>query len=239
MVKPPDQLPALVPQFHRLARTVPEIHFFRQTDDSVGDHRIFTAFGKATGLGDVNVRGKLTVRKTDAQGLALGVNLKLPTGDETNLLGTGAAGVQPFVVWSATVGPFSPHLNAGYTWNSSSVLAGGAQLGQARDLPDVASYSGGGAVELHPRLTLAVDVLGRFVIDGSRLFRRTFQALDGRTLLPDIGFRKGTTHELSAATGIKLNLGNRFLINANVLFRLNDQGLSDKVSPLVGVEYSF
>lgn len=223
----------------RIGTTIPEIHFFRQTDDSVGDHRLFTAFGKATGFGDVNVRGKYTIRRTGSQAMAIGVNLNLPTGDETNLLGTGAAGVQPFVVWSATAGPFSPHLNAGYTWNSSSVLAGGSQLGESRDLPDVASYSGGGAIELHPRVTLAVDVLGRFVIDGSRLFRRTFLALDGRTTLPDIGFKKGTVHELSAATGIKLNLGNRFLVNANLLFRLNDQGLGDKVSPLIGVEYAF
>jgi hypothetical protein len=130
-------------------------------------------------------------------------------------------------------------VNAGYQWNSSSTLAGGPRLGQAKDLPDVATYSAGGALEVHPRLTLAVDVLGRSVINGSRLLRRTFQGLDGRTLLPDIAFRKGTLHELSAATGFKLNIGNRLLVNGNLLFRLNSDGLSDKVSPLLGVEYAF
>ena len=29
--------------------------------------------------------------------MALGLDLRLPTGDESNLLGTGAPGVQPFL----------------------------------------------------------------------------------------------------------------------------------------------
>lgn len=223
----------------RLGTTVDEIHFFRALDGSVGNRRIFTAFGKATGVGDVTLRGKLTVKHSATQGMALGVNVKMPTGDETNLLGTGATAVQPFGVWSGTVGPFSPHVNAGYQWNGSSTLAGGSNIGQAKDLPDVATYSAGGALEVHPRFTLAIDILGRSVINGSRLSRQTFHALDGRTQLPDIRFRQGTLHELSAATGFKLNIGNRLLVNGNLLFRLNSDGLSDKVSPLLGIEYAF
>jgi len=223
----------------RLGTTIPEIHFFRATDDSAGERRIFTAFGDAAGLGDINVRAKVTVKRTARQGVALGVDARMPTGDEENLLGTGAAAVQPYAVWSASIGPFSPHVNAGYQWNGSSVLAGGTRGAQARDLPDVVRYSAGGAVELHPRLTFAVDVVGRWVIDSPRLSRQTFRALDGRSTFDDIAFRKGSLHELSAATGLKLNIVDRLLLNANLLFRLNSAGLMDKVSPLVGLEYAF
>ncbi len=223
----------------RIGTTVPEIHFFRATDDSPGDRRIFTAFGDAAGIGDINVRGKFTLRRTERQGFALGIDARMPTGNEHDLLGTGTAAVQPYAVWSAVVGPFSPHVNAGYQWNGSSILGSAPQEARARDLPDVVRYSAGGAVELHPRVTLAVDLVGRWIIDSPRLSRQTFRALDGRSEFSDIAFRKGNLHELSAATGVKLNIVDRLLLNANLLFRLNAAGLKDKVSPLVGLEYAF
>ncbi|MDX2194070.1 MAG: transporter [Gemmatimonadales bacterium] len=224
----------------RVGTTIPEQHFFRQADDTVGDTRVYTAFGEATGLGDINVRGKLALHKSRRMGLALGVDVKLPTGDEMNLLGTGSTAVQPFGVWSATLGPFSPHVNAGYRWNGPSVLGGAPGAGQQDDLPDVVVYSAGGALEVHRRLTLAVDVLGRAVLDSPRLVRETFRALNtARTPYENIGFRRQTLHELSAATGLKLNVAERLLLNANLLFRLNNQGLRDKISPLIGLEYAF
>jgi hypothetical protein len=224
----------------RLGTTVPEAHFFRMADDSVGDTRTYTAFGDATGLGDINVRGKVALTRSSRMGLAVGVDVKLPTGDEDDMLGTGATAVQPYGVWSASFGPFSPHLNAGYRWNGPSVLGGPPGAGEQEDLPDVVVYSAGGAVELHRRLTLAVDFLGRSVIDSPRLTRAVFQARNAAaTPFDDIGFRRQTLHELSAATGFKLNIAERLLINGNLLFRLNADGLRDKISPLLGLEYAF
>ena len=130
-------------------------------------------------------------------------------------------------------------MNLGYQWNGSSVLGGGAESGESRDLPDVVRYSAGAAIELHPRVTLAADVLGRWVIDSARLSAQTFHALDGVTTYPDIAFRKDSLNELSAATGLKFNIVSRLLLNANLLFRLNSAGLVDKVSPLLGFEYAF
>ncbi|MEZ5294635.1 MAG: hypothetical protein R2745_26390 [Vicinamibacterales bacterium] len=224
----------------RLGTTVEETHFFRMADDSPGDERIFTAFGDATGLGDVNLRGKATLRRTPHGGVAVGVDVKLPTGDESNLLGTGAAAVQPYAVWSDTIGTFSPHVNAGYRWNGSSVIASQSGRGLSRDLPDAAIFSAGGALEVHPRLTLALDVLGRVVFDAPRMARSTFRGLDAAgSTFPDIAFRQGTLAELNAATGFKLNMGDRLIVSGNLLFQLNAAGLRDKVSPLLGIEYTF
>ena len=36
-----------------------------------------------------------------------------------------------------------------------------------------------------------------------------------------------------------INLAGRLLLNTNVLVRLNNAGLRDKISPLVGIEYAF
>jgi hypothetical protein len=223
----------------RIGTTNPETHFFRLVDDEVGTERLFTAFGHASGPGDITIRLKQTVSKRTRQGTALGVDLRLPTGDERDLLGTGAPGVYPFMAWSGNYGAISPHINAGYQWNGESILGGDPGLGVAEDLPDVAAYSVGAVVEVHPRVTAAVDVLGRYVIDSPRLRREDFHALDGVTVLPNITFTSGSFNELSASAGLKLNIVGRLLIDLNLLVRLNSVGLRDKISPLIGLEYAF
>src|SRR5207244_2515290 len=84
----------------RLGTTNPLTHFFRQSDGEVGSERFFTAAGDASGLGDLTVRLKGTVASGRAGAAAVGLDLRLPTGDELNLLGNGAVGVRPFVVLS-------------------------------------------------------------------------------------------------------------------------------------------
>jgi hypothetical protein len=224
---------------HRIGTTIPEIHFFRAADDSIGERRIFTAFGHASGPGDITVRMKQRIRSDARSGIALGLDLRLPTGDERNLLGTGAAGAQPFAAWSANYETFSPHVNFGYQWNGSSILAGDLDSGVAESLPDVAVYAVGAVVAVHPRVTAAVDLLGRYVIDTPRVRRDEFHALDGQSIFPNITFESGDIHEVSGAVGLKINLAGRLLLNTNVLVRLNNAGLRDKISPLVGIEYAF
>jgi len=223
----------------RIGTTNPETHFFRSLEDDIGAHRRFTAFGNASGLGDVTVRLKQTVKKGATQGVALGIDLRLPTGDERNLLGTGAPGVNPFFAWSGNYGALSPHLNAGYQWNGDSLLGGEPGSGESKDLPDLAQYSAGAVIEVHPRVTAAVDVLGRYIIDSPRLRLEDFHALDNRTVYPNITFTSGSFHEVSAAAGLKINTFGRMLLDLNLLIRLNSAGLRDKISPLVGLEYAF
>jgi hypothetical protein len=223
----------------RIGTTDPTTHFFRDLDDGIGNRRIFTAFGHASGPGDLAIRLKQTVGKSTRQGMALGLDLRLPTGDEKNLLGTGAPGVQPFLVWSGNYGVVAPHLNAGYQWNGSSILGGDPGSGISADLPDLGTYSAGAVVAVHPRITAAIDVVGRYVIDSSRLQPHDFRALDGTSVFPNITFTSGSFNELSAAAGVKLNLFGRLLLDLNLLMPLDSAGLRDKVSPLIGIEYAF
>ncbi|HEU4786358.1 MAG TPA: transporter [Gemmatimonadaceae bacterium] len=223
----------------RLGTTNPLTHFFRQSNGDVGVERIFTAVGSATGIGDLLVRVKSTAYKGSSSGLALGVDLRIPTGDEMNLLGTGAPGVQPFAIWSSTYQRVSPHLNASYRWNGSSVLSGNPAEGRSADFPDQVGYAAGAEVSVGPRLTVAFDVLGAYVIRPERMQAETFHALDGHSEFPSIVFARRSMNTVSGAVGFKASLFERLLVDANLLFALDNNGLRDKVTPLIGFEYAF
>jgi hypothetical protein len=224
---------------HRLGTTNPLTHFFRQSNGDVGVRRIFTAVGSASGLGDLIVRVKQTVHKGTSNGLAAGMDVRIPTGDEMNLLGSGTTGVQPFGIWSATYQKVSPHLNVSYKWNGSSVLAGDPARGESADFPDQVGYAAGADVSVNPRLTLALDLIGSYVINAERLRSDSFQALDGSSVFPNIVFMRDSMNSLSGAVGLKASLHQRLLVDVNLLFNLDDHGLRDKVTPLIGIEYAF
>jgi hypothetical protein len=224
---------------YRIGTTNELTHFFRQSDGEVGDNRLFTASGDAAGIGDVVVRLKSVVTRRNRGALALGANVRLPTGDEMNLLGSGATGIQPFAVWSSSYGSVAPHLNVSYQWNGSSVLAGNPATGESAHFPDQFSYAAGSEVLVNNRLTLALDLLGTFTIDAQRLQPQTFYALDGRSTFANVGFARESFNVLNGSIGVKADLIQRLLLQVNVLFKLDERGLRDKVTPLLGVEYTF
>jgi len=223
----------------RIGTTDPGVHFFATPSGGFGDERTFSTSGSATGIGDILLRAKGSIVKSGAAGLALGVDGRLPTGDEENLLGSGAASVKPFLAFSYSHQPFSPHAKVAYQWNGKSLLAGNVTTGEKKDLPDVFFYEVGADVAITKRLTLALDFLGRTVIDGERLVPETFHALDGTSTFPQVRFETASLNLLDGAVGIKVNPGGNFLVDLNVLFKLNSSGLRDKVTPLVGLEYTF
>jgi hypothetical protein len=224
---------------HRLGTTNPLTHFFRQLNGEVGVQRLFTAVGSATGVGDLLVRVKQTLHKGASNGFATGLDVRIPTGDEMNLLGSGAAGLQPFGIWSATYQRVSPHINVSYKWNGSSVLAGNPATGESADFPDQVGYAAGADVSVNPRVTVAFDLLGSYVMNAERLRRETFNALDERSVFPNIVFARDSMNSLSGAVGLKAGLFQRLLVDVNLLFKLDEHGLRDKVTPLIGIEYAF
>ncbi len=224
---------------HRLGTTNPLTHFFRQSNGDVGDRRLFTAIGSATGIGDLTIRFKSTLTRGAGTALAAGVDVRVPTGDAMNLLGTGTTGVQPFIVWSQTLDKIAPHLNASYTWNGSSVLAGNPAAGESGDFPDQVAYAAGADIGMNAHVTLVMDLLGRWTINSERLRSETFHALDGTTTFPNISFGRDSFNTTSGAIGMKVNVVDRLLAQFNVLFTLDQRGLRDRVTPLVGLQYTF
>jgi hypothetical protein len=117
------------------------IHGFGSHGD--GAKGQFSNTSSAAGVGDVICRLKGNVFRSEAAGIALGVDVRAPTGDPYDFLGSGAPGVKPFAAISFNVGSFSPHVNLGYQWNGNSVLAGNVAAGTKEKLPGQLLYAAG------------------------------------------------------------------------------------------------
>ena len=224
----------------RLGTTNELTHFFRQADGGIGNTRVFWAIGHASGLGDTTVRLKANVDRRKSRAIAAGLDIRLPTGDQMNLLGTGTAGLAPFVILSSSLHRVSPHFNASYQWNGKSILAGNPATGESDEFPDQVTYSLGADVAMNSRVTLALDGLGRYYVNAERLSQETFHALDAaRTPFPNIGFARESFNAVSGSIGLKVNVAGRLLLDGNLLFALDDHGVRDRVVPLFALEYAF
>ena len=220
-----------------------QVHYF--PDDSAiggfGSTHQFFAEGSASGVGDIVVRAKTTVLREGPRALAAGVDVRLPTGDEQNLLGSGAAGVRPFAAFSTSFGRFGPHANIAYQWNGKSVIAGEVKSGLKADLPDQFVYALGSDFGVTDRFSIVLDVTGQRVLDSPRLSTRTTTASGpgGSVTLPDIRFETASYWVSSGALGFKANVARSVLINFNLRFKIGENGLSDRIAPLLGFEWAF
>ena len=183
-----------------------------------------TATGTASGLADIALRAKYAFVQTRNGAVAAAGELRLPTGDEDNLLGAGSTSWRIMGVASYEHGAASVHANGGIT-------RGG--------LSDETFFAGAVSVAVHPRATFTGEVLRRQVTDlrdfaltsaphptvaGVDTFRLT-SGVDGTTLW-------------TAITGVKWNLGDTVVIGGHLLWSLTDRGLNAPVTPTVAVEYS-
>lgn len=217
------------------------VHYFEDAQGERGASRLFASSGSAGGIGDLVLRAKGTVLRQPAAHLAVGLDVRLPTGDELDLLGTGAWGAKPFVVFSRPLGRLHPHLDLAYQWNGDSVLAGDVERGDEGDLPDQWLWAAGLEIRAASWLTFALDLLGQRIVDAPRLEQRSFTGLDAAgSSFADIAFTDGGSFSTTtAAVGAKVGLGERLLLDFAVLVRLDDAGLTDRLTPLLGVEASF
>ena len=221
----------------------PSIHYFRDADamGGYGSTRQFFVQGEAAGIGDLVARAKATLLREGTRAFAVGVDLRLPTGDERNLLGAGAPGVRTFAALSSSIGALSPHANLAFQWNGRSILAGDIRSGSKGDLPDQFSYALGADVVVANRLSAVVDFFGQRVIDSPRVQSRsaTRSGAAGSVTLSDIRFTSESYWASAGAFGLKANVAERMLVIFNLRFAIGDGGLTDRLSPLVGVEWAF
>lgn len=237
-------------------------HAFPPRDDCPATclFRPFSSVESASGIGDISLRVKGTAWKGERAALALGVDVRLPTGDQLNFLGAGAAGVRPFFVWSYRPVSsetsrqwwrrISPHVFVGYEANGSSVLAGDISTGQKERLPSQLTYSGGADVWLTHWFTAAFDLVGQEVFQARRTSVTTFiepgpcdnfacQNPGPSAHDPDLAQVTGSYNATNASVGWKVRPVAGLLITGNALIKLNEGGLRANVIPLVGISYTF
>jgi hypothetical protein len=209
----------------------------------------------ASGIGDLGLRVKGTAWKGEMAGVALGVDVRTPTGDSLNFLGTGAPGVRPFVIWSRR-GRISPHAFIGYDINGSSKIAGDITTGSKDKIPGSLDYSAGADFRASKIVTIAGDFVGEQMFQALRSKATSYtepgqcqdsaaQACDPSlpfltpTVTPTLASYTGSFNASYFSIGAKLEPFSSFLITGNALIPVNGGGLRPQIVPLVGVSYTF
>jgi hypothetical protein len=215
-------------------------HYFDQNNPATSLTAAFSNAKSASGIGDVVFRAKGTIFKHERTAVALGTDVRVPSGDEKNFVGTGAPGVKPFLSASYH-SRLSPHANIGYEFNGNSILAGNPVTGTKGRLPDQLFYSGGVDAGVTKKLTLAVDLLGQRFYDAPGVKVGAWEDVlkvshsDIPNTIPI--HRSFNTDDL--ALGAKYSPFGNWLVTGNVQIKLDDGGLRAKVVPLIGLSYTF
>jgi hypothetical protein len=205
------------------------------------DSASFFRASSASGIGDVVFRSKYQVFRGEKLGIAVGGDIRLPTGDELNFLGTGTWGVRPFGTFSYS-SRLSPHATVGYQVNGSSVLGGDVSTDTTAKLPGVLTYSFGADCGISTKLSLSADFLGQSLFNDKKIAptATTTLAADASVIqVPGLQASTGTSNQASMALGGKIKPIGKLFLTADVLFRVNQAGLHFKPAPLVGLSYEF
>jgi len=221
--------------------------------------------GSASGLGDILLRGKFRLTSGTRGGLALATDIRFPTGKEEDLLGTGVAQIKAFLVGSAHFGTFSPHVNVGYTWAINRCDGQSEGLpreeceapGSGGGLPDEINYTGGFDWAWGPRVTFVADVIGR-TFRNTQVVQVGTQTITVNTnascatglcniqpgdlkefTVDRLEAPRGDLNTLIGSAGVKINVFGNLLVTLNGLFSITKEGLQDKFTPVVGIDYAF
>ncbi|MGA3070121.1 MAG: hypothetical protein ABSD43_07875 [Terracidiphilus sp.] len=194
--------------------------------------------GSSLGFADVVVGAKWKAFDKAKIRLAPGVDVRIPSGDELNFLGSGTVGLKPYLAASVKE-PVSVHGNIGFQWNGDSILNANAQ-GAKQQLPTDFFYTAGANADVvKNRLMLIADLLGQHYYDAPRLARPSTVSV------PIVGNVLSVEPEVSAYTmnnfalGMKLRPFGHLILTGNATFKLNSAGLRSTVVPLAGLAYSF
>jgi hypothetical protein len=184
-----------------------------------------SATSTASGVADVALRAKYTLVAGQNGGVAAATELRLPTGDERNLLGTGATSYRFIGIGSLEEGRFALHGNA-------SFLRGGIS-------PEW-SASGAASIAVHPRATVSGEVITRHV---SALHDTTLVATP-RPLIEGVDTLRltagGSAVTLATAVaGLKWNVTGTLVIGGHLAIPLAKRGLTAPLTPTLGLEYAF
>jgi hypothetical protein len=242
--------PACVHQFAAPPNTLPTGENLFNPDSVYGyNHAAFAHANAASGIGDVVLRGKFQIIKAERAGLAAGLDVRLPSGDAYNFLGSGTYGVRPFAAFSYK-GRVSPHASIGFQKNGDSVLAGDITNSTATaSMPNVLTFAFGADAGLTKRISATADFLGQTLFNVSRINPSTYTNYCDTNGCPGVAtvgtfpaiasLSSSNVTQDSVAVGGKINPFGKLLITANVLFRVNDAGLHYKPVPLIGLSYTF
>jgi hypothetical protein len=209
------------------------------TDDGIDyalEPIVTSRSGTASGLGDVVIRAKYTILKRNSVGIAESIDVRIPTGDEHDLLGVAGPQIKLTLIASSAWGRLSPHLNVGYTITGTSTSADD-EASFVVPPPEEVNYVGGADLALSLRTTIAVDAVGRVL---RRVGTLSWVPSEFGPRFEQFRLNAGEDlHLLLGSVGLKVNPFGNMLLTANVLFPLMKRGLTDSLTWMAGLDYSF
>jgi hypothetical protein len=178
----------------------------------------------ASGLGDLAVNGRFRLSGRTGSGIAVGTDLRLPTGREEDLLGTGKTSWRLSGIGSLERGRIAADVNGGFGVG-----------GITREL----FWAGALTVAASPRLSIVGELMGRRLGNLTRVAdvyqpHPVVAGVETMRWLPS----GGGLHTAYLVTGAKINLYGRWLLNGNVLTRLTDTGLRARFTPSIAIDYA-
>ena len=198
-----------------------------------------------SGLGDIAALAKYRLLKfkggdlPDPGGIAVIMNMRLPTGDTENLRGLGITRTLVGVVASMGTGPIRPHGTIGFDYWSKSVNAmAGRAPATSVSVRHQLQYAGGIEVEATPKVTLLVDFLGQHIRDGGQagLIEDTPTGTSsGISSIQSLAALSEGIRKAILVPGVKVNLKGKLLLTLNALMTLKNNGLHPTVTPVVGI----
>jgi len=198
--------------------------------------------GTASGVGDIIFNLKSEIESGERATFSAGFNLRTPTGDELNFLGTGAWGFNPYLVYSY-LAKVSPHAKVGYQWNSDSDLNNPTLTANGNQaLPGGMQYDIGADWSVQRHWTLAADLLGNQFLNTPRLVPGSsvpITTASSTFSLPTSTSGNSSYSINNVSTGVKWNPAGNLVISANLLTQINNNGLRSRPTPLLGISYKF
>lgn len=193
----------------------------------------------ATGIGDLAVRLKYRFPFEATWGAATLLDVRLPTGDEENFMGTGSVSARLLFIASRTIGSFTPHLNLGYDYRGSDLDSDEVEFVLGFD-----QKIGGG-------VTFALDLLGDFDLSSDEAIRM-YDLNHGPTTTivdrsPDTGAinqrevalsnvpNRDFDHTVDLSAGFRVAPSERVQLLGNLMVPLQDGGLRSTVVPTLGL----
>ena len=213
----------------------------------------YRSSGSSSGVGDTIISFKQMLMRGDSPKAvaAIGVDVRFPTGDAENYLGSGAYGYNVHGLFEYR-SRISPRFKIGYQWNGASQLVDIFAY-PTKNLPGGFQYDAGIDYSIRPGLTIAGDLLGSQFLNSLSLTATTINLGQNavtkpppNTVPPAVAAHfpilnsapsTYTTGDFSA--GIKWLIRGRVLFYGNVLIPMNNVGLRSEPVPICGMAYVF
>jgi hypothetical protein len=191
-----------------------------------------SANGDKTGVGDILLRAKYQLPRWERWRSALGLQLRLPSGNKDNFQGTGTFEASPFFYASTLLWErVEPHANLGLDLRADDVAESEARYGLGVD------------VDVTRRIGVALAFLGRSQFSGTASASETdFLHLTPTGVAPKplLGVEFGRKDFFDLSFGTRFVVWRQLMVFVNGIYALNNDGFrNDSVIPTAGVEGTF